>query len=41
MFGSILTIGAMLGAVTSGKIADFTGRKWVCLMLNLKLRVIK
>jgi SP family sugar porter-like MFS transporter len=28
MFGSILTIGAMLGAVTSGKIADFTGRKW-------------
>ncbi|XP_030973547.1 sugar transporter ERD6-like 16 isoform X2 [Quercus lobata] len=28
MFGSILTIGAMFGAITSGKIADFTGRKW-------------
>jgi SP family facilitated glucose transporter-like MFS transporter 8 len=27
MFGSILTIGAMLGAVMSGKISDFSGRK--------------
>ncbi|MBA0555588.1 hypothetical protein Golob_025759, partial [Gossypium lobatum] len=27
MFGSILTIGAMLGAVTSGRIADMIGRK--------------
>uniref|UniRef100_A0A7N2L3U6 Major facilitator superfamily (MFS) profile domain-containing protein n=1 Tax=Quercus lobata TaxID=97700 RepID=A0A7N2L3U6_QUELO len=27
IFGSILTIGAMLGAVFSGKIADFIGRK--------------
>ncbi|KAI9386458.1 hypothetical protein POPTR_010G026500v4 [Populus trichocarpa] len=27
MFGSILTIGAMLGAITSGRIADFIGRK--------------
>ncbi|XP_022958836.1 sugar transporter ERD6-like 16 [Cucurbita moschata] len=27
MFGSILTIGAMVGAVTSGPIADFIGRK--------------
>ncbi|XVE82015.1 hypothetical protein DITRI_Ditri15bG0113000 [Diplodiscus trichospermus] len=27
MFGSILTIGAMLGAVTSGQIADLIGRK--------------
>ncbi|XP_021800831.1 sugar transporter ERD6-like 16 [Prunus avium] len=27
MFGSILTIGAMLGATTSGRIADFLGRK--------------
>ncbi|KAJ8636541.1 hypothetical protein MRB53_010808 [Persea americana] len=26
-FGSILTIGAMLGAVTSGRITDFLGRK--------------
>jgi len=29
MFGSILTIGAMLGAITSGPIADFIGRKGV------------
>ncbi|TQD71123.1 hypothetical protein C1H46_043341 [Malus baccata] len=27
MFGSILTIGGMLGAVTSGRTADFLGRK--------------
>ncbi|XP_022955838.1 sugar transporter ERD6-like 16 isoform X2 [Cucurbita moschata] len=27
MFGSILTIGAMFGAVTSGRIADYIGRK--------------
>ncbi|XP_043718762.1 sugar transporter ERD6-like 16 isoform X1 [Telopea speciosissima] len=27
MFGSILTIGAMIGAVTSGHISDFIGRK--------------
>ncbi|KAI3948538.1 hypothetical protein MKW92_018107 [Papaver armeniacum] len=27
MFGSILTIGAMIGAITSGRIADFIGRK--------------
>ncbi|XP_059449292.1 sugar transporter ERD6-like 16 [Corylus avellana] len=27
MFGSILTIGAMLGAITSGRVADFIGRK--------------
>ncbi|KAK9288742.1 hypothetical protein L1049_017206 [Liquidambar formosana] len=26
-FGSILTIGAMIGAITSGRIADFIGRK--------------
>ncbi|XP_075654678.1 sugar transporter ERD6-like 16 [Castanea sativa] len=32
MFGSILTIGAMFGAITSGKIADFTGRKWAMRM---------
>lgn len=29
MFGSILTIGAMFGAVTSGRIADTIGRKGV------------
>lgn len=28
-FGSIVTIGAMLGAITSGRIADFIGRKGV------------
>ncbi|XP_057722965.1 sugar transporter ERD6-like 16 [Arachis stenosperma] len=27
MFGSLVTIGAMLGAVTSGRITDFIGRK--------------
>ncbi|XP_047334331.1 sugar transporter ERD6-like 7 isoform X2 [Impatiens glandulifera] len=27
LFGSILTFGAMIGAITSGPIADFTGRK--------------
>ncbi|KAF5462577.1 hypothetical protein F2P56_018569 [Juglans regia] len=27
VFGSILTIGAMIGAITSGPIADFVGRK--------------
>lgn len=30
MFGSIVTIGAMIGAITSGRIADFVGRKGVC-----------
>ncbi|KAF5930349.1 hypothetical protein HYC85_031222 [Camellia sinensis] len=29
LFGSILTLGAMIGAITSGPIADFIGRKWV------------
>ncbi|GAB2266368.1 hypothetical protein Dimus_001377 [Dionaea muscipula] len=28
MFGSILTVGAMVGAITSGRITDFVGRKW-------------
>ncbi|KAA8543191.1 hypothetical protein F0562_021314 [Nyssa sinensis] len=28
LFGSILTFGAMIGAITSGPIADFLGRKW-------------
>ncbi|KAL3829391.1 hypothetical protein ACJIZ3_018193 [Penstemon smallii] len=27
MFGSIITIGAMIGAITSGRVADFLGRK--------------
>lgn len=29
VFGSILTFGAMIGAITGGPIADFIGRKWV------------
>ncbi|KAL5995071.1 hypothetical protein ACLOJK_025129 [Asimina triloba] len=29
VFGSIVTIGAMIGAVTSGRIADIIGRKGV------------
>lgn len=29
LFGSILTFGAMFGAITSGPIADSLGRKWV------------
>ncbi|XP_039155608.1 sugar transporter ERD6-like 7 [Eucalyptus grandis] len=28
VFGSILTFGAMIGAITGGPIADFVGRKW-------------
>lgn len=31
-FGSILTIGAMVGAITSGRISDFIGRKWAMRM---------
>jgi len=30
MFGSLVNIGAMLGAMTSGRITDFFGRKGVC-----------
>jgi MFS family permease len=29
IFGSVLTVGAMVGAVTSGRLADFLGRKMV------------
>jgi len=29
IFGSILTIGAMIGAVVSGRIADYAGRRVV------------
>ena len=39
IFGSILTIGAMVGAVTSGRLADFLGRKMVKL-LHCQLRRI-
>jgi len=30
VFGSLVTIGTMLGAITSGRIMDFIGRKGVC-----------
>lgn len=29
VFGSILTIGAVIGAITSGRVADWLGRKGV------------
>lgn len=29
LFGSLLTFGAMIGAITTGPIADFVGRKGV------------
>ena len=29
VFGSILTIGAMIGAIVSGKLADYIGRRGV------------
>ncbi|EAZ27016.1 hypothetical protein OsJ_10945 [Oryza sativa Japonica Group] len=35
LFGSVLTIGAMIGAVTSGRLADFLGRKMVCHIFRL------
>ncbi|KAF7837177.1 sugar transporter ERD6-like 16 [Senna tora] len=35
MFGSLVTIGAMLGAITSGRIADFMGRKGGSYSLDL------
>ena len=30
VFGSIMTIGGMVGAILSGKIADVVGRRRVC-----------
>lgn len=35
VFGSILTIGAMVGAMMSGRIADYTGRRGVCLFVTV------
>ncbi|GER24790.1 major facilitator superfamily protein [Striga asiatica] len=35
LFGSILTFGAMIGAITSGKIADFIGRKGAMIVSSL------
>ncbi|XP_057468049.1 sugar transporter ERD6-like 16 isoform X2 [Actinidia eriantha] len=35
MFGSILTIGAMIGAITSGRVSDSIGRKGGALFLDM------
>lgn len=43
IFGSILTVGAMIGAIVSGKIADYAGRRVVSFsaffFLNVSQRV--
>lgn len=36
VFGSVLTLGGMLGAVFSGKIADLVGRKAVNFLISFK-----
>ncbi|KAG5559993.1 hypothetical protein RHGRI_003318 [Rhododendron griersonianum] len=35
LFGSIVAIGAMVGAITSGRISDSIGRKWGALVLDV------
>lgn len=40
MFGSIITIGAMIGAITSGKTADFFGRKGVNITTHLISQIV-
>jgi len=35
LFGSILTIGAMIGAIMSGRIADYIGRRGVSSTVEL------
>lgn len=39
VFGPILTFGAMVEAVTSGTLADLTGRKWLRIFKNLQVRL--
>lgn len=40
LFGSILTIGAMVGAIMSGRIADYTGRRGVSIFIAVVLLAI-
>lgn len=40
VFGSISTVGAMLGAVMSGKIADLFGRRGVSLTVTLGVFIL-
>lgn len=40
VFGSILTFGAMIGAITSGPIADFIGRKGVIYQITACLQFL-
>lgn len=35
LFGSLLTIGGMLGALSCGKLSDLIGRKWSLFVLNI------
>ena len=41
VFGSILTIGAMLGAIVSGSIADRAGRRGVSFNRTSKLHLLQ
>lgn len=39
IFGSILTIGGMIGAVMSGKIADLIGRRGVSPFVSISMSI--
>lgn len=40
LFGSILTIGAMIGAIVSGKLADYIGRRGVSISITVELYLV-